>query len=234
MKTITIDDNSSILSLMRFILNKIDPNGSHFFADNAKDGISLIEEHDIRVVFLDIEMSGLSGDDTARHLIDKYKKIDIIFLTGHAEYALIGHKLHCAGFITKPFDESDIIEALEWLRLPIESQKRLKVSCTDVFTVTVDGKPLYFEKALTIELFAYLIYSKGAAVANGELISVFWGGDVEKQDLLRKYIKDIRDTLEKAGEGGILIKRRGHIGIDPNEIEIEGDPSDLAKQYNWY
>lgn len=234
MKTITIDDNSSVLALMRFILNKIDPTGAHFFAENAKEGISLIEKHDIRVVFLDIEMSGLSGDDTARYLIDKYKKIDIIFITGHAEYALIGHKLHCSGFITKPFDEFDIIEALEWLRLPIESQKRIKVSCEGVFTVTADGNPLYFDKSLTIELFAYLVYKKCTAVTNGELISVFWGGDVKKQDLLRKYVKDLRDTLERVGAGNILIKRRGQIGIDLNEIEIEGDTNELAKIYNWY
>ena len=97
-----------------------------------------------------------------------------------------------------------------------------------------DEKPLHFDKALTIEMFAYLIYKKGSAVTNGELISVFWGGDIEKQDLLRKYIKDLRDTLEKAGAGNVLIKRRGQIGIDPNEIEITGDVSNLPHIFNWY
>ena len=43
MKTITIDDNPAILVLMRFILNKIDPEGSHFFADNAAEGLEIIE-----------------------------------------------------------------------------------------------------------------------------------------------------------------------------------------------
>ena len=60
MKTITIDDNPSVLSLMQYILNKIDPNGTHYFAENARKGISLIEENEIRLVFLDIEMPFLA------------------------------------------------------------------------------------------------------------------------------------------------------------------------------
>ena len=53
MKTITIDDNPSILNLMRFIMNKIAPEGSHFFVSSAEEGFSLIEREGIRIVFLD-------------------------------------------------------------------------------------------------------------------------------------------------------------------------------------
>ena len=75
MKTITIDDNKAILDLMRFILNKIDPNGMHFFADSAEKGLEVIENEGVRIIFLDIEMPDMPGDDAARYLNDKYKKI---------------------------------------------------------------------------------------------------------------------------------------------------------------
>ncbi len=234
MKTITIDDNRSILELMKFIMNKIDPSGKHFFTDNAKNGLSLIEEENIRLVFLDIEMPGVTGEEAGRYLTEKYNDLNLIFITGHAEYAMIGHKLHCSAFITKPFDEDDVTEALKWLRLPVYSEKVIKVRCTNSFSVWANGQPMQFEKGLTIEMFAYLVYKNGAVVTNGDLIGVFWDGDPDKQDLLRKYVKDMRDTLENVGAGNVLIKKRGQIGVNPNEIEIEGDISKLPEIYCWF
>ena len=234
MKTITIDDNRSILNLMRFLMNKIDPGGTHYFADNAAQGLSLIENEGIRIVFLDIEMPGMNGDEAGKYLVDKYSDLNLIFITGHAEYAMIGHRLHCSSFITKPFDEDDIIEALKWLRIPLQSEKNIKVCCGDSFSVWANGEPVQFGKGLTIELFAYLIYKNGAVATNGELIGILWDGDPEKQDLLRKYVKDMRDCLEKVGAGNALIKKRGQIGVNPNEIEIEGDISKLPEIYGWF
>ncbi|MBQ1829988.1 MAG: response regulator, partial [Ruminococcus sp.] len=72
-------------------------------------------------------MPNISGIETAKFLNDKYRDVDVIFITGHTEYAMVGHKLHCSSFVTKPFDENDIAEALKWLRNPIKSEKVLKV-----------------------------------------------------------------------------------------------------------
>ena len=120
-------------------------------------------------------MPNISGIETAKFLNDKYRDIDVIFITGHTEYAMVGHKLHCSSFVTKPFDENDIAEALKWLRNPIKSEKVLKVRCGGHFAVFADNKPSRFDRRLTYELFAYLIYKNGAFATNGEIITVFWG-----------------------------------------------------------
>lgn len=104
-------------------MNRIAPSGSHYFVDSAEEGFALIEKENIRIIFLDIEMPNISGDEAAKYLIAKYQNIDVIFITGHMEYAMMGHRLHCSSFITKPFDEDDIKEALKWLRTQL-SRKR--------------------------------------------------------------------------------------------------------------
>ena len=71
---------------------------------------------------------------------------------------------------------------------------------------------------LTMELFAYLIYKNGAIATNGELIGILWDGNPEKQDLLRKHIKDMRDCFEAIGAEDVLIKKRGSIGADMLKI----------------
>ncbi len=233
MKTITIDDNRSILELMQHILNQIAPNGKHFFADNAEEALQIIERERIRIIFLDIEMPEMSGADTARYLIRTYGKIDIIFITGHTEYAMLGHELHCAAFVTKPFDEHDILEALEYLRLPVESDKILNVKCDRQFTVTAYGEPLQFKRSLTYEMLAYLVYKNGATVTNGELIGILWDGDPNKQDHLRKLVKDLRDSFGAMGIDDLLIRHRGSIGINMNEVSVEGDTDHIAELYGW-
>ena len=233
MRTITIDDNRSILDLMRHILNKIDPKGRHFFADNAAEALQIIEREHIRIVFLDIEMSEMSGAEAARYLIGLYGKIDIIFITGHSEYAMLGHELHCAAFVTKPFDKQDILEALEYLRLPVESDKILTVHFEEPLVVEAYGEPLAFKRELSYVLLAYLVYRNGVIVPNGELIGVLWDGDPDKQDYLRKLVKDIRDAFGELGIDELVIRRRGSIGINISEVSVKGDPDRIAALHDW-
>ena len=167
MKTITIDDNPSILNLMRFIMNKIAPEGSHFFVSSAEEGFSLIEREGIRIVFLDIEMPNISGIETAKFLNDKYRDIDVIFITGHTEYAMVGHKLHCSSFVTKPFDENDIAEALKWLRNPVKSEKVLRSGAA----VTLRYLPTISHSALTEGSrmsFLHILFTKTARLLRTE------------------------------------------------------------------
>ncbi len=234
MKTITIDDNKSILDLMKYIMYKIDPSGSHYFVTSAEEGFAVIGKEDIRIVFLDIEMPDISGVEAARYLQNIYQKIDLIFITGHSEYALVGHKLHCSSFVTKPFDEEDIIEALKWLRVPVESEKKLKVRCSGSFAVFEGEHPFRFDRRLTTELFAYLVYKNGAFATNGEIIAVFWEGNNDKKDLLRKYIKDMRDCFGRIGAENVLIRMKGSIGLNMSEIDLEGDPEELVEQFGWF
>ena len=234
MKTITVDDNHGILDLMRYILRQIDPDGVHYFADAAETGLSLIESEGIRIVFLDIEMPGMSGEEVAQDLLNKYGMIDIIFITGHEEYALSAHKLHCCAFVTKPFGEEDIAEALKWLRLPVRNAPMLKACCREHFALYANGQPLQFKKERTTELFAYLLYKNGADTTNAELIEALWGEESDKQDLLRKYIKDMRDCLAEIGAEELLSKKRGSICLNRDDIEVDGDTKALSEQFGWY
>lgn len=233
MKTITIDDNPAILTLMEHIMKNIDPDGEHYFAQTAVEGMELIADKGIRIVFLDIEMPGITGDEAAGYLIERYGRIDIIFITGHTEYALMGHQLHCTAFVTKPFGERDIAEALEYLRVPINTEKPIKMRCSGHFAVFYNGEPVIFERGRTAELLAYLVYKNGAIATNGELIGVLWYGDPDKQNLLRKHVKDLRDRFEEIDAEDVLIKKRGSIGINMKKITVEGDTSAIVQQFGW-
>lgn len=233
MVTLSIDDQEEITDLMQMMLTKIAPNGIHLTADNILEALELLEIYDVQIVFLDIEMAGINGLESARILNEKFNDINIIFVTGHPEYSLEAFDVHPSGFLTKPVCESDIIRELNNLRFPIDIDKiPMKVQCKP-FAIFMKGKPFEFSRDRTIELFAYLVYKQGAFCTNGELLGILWDGDPNKQGHLRQLIFDMRKCLLDINSEYILLKKYGKIGIDIAAIEIEGEPSKIADEYRW-
>ena len=110
----------------------------------------------------------------------------------------------------------------------------LRANCPEHFALYVNGQPLQFKKECTAELFAYLFYKHGADVTNDEMISILWGDEPDRQDLLRKYIKDIRDCLAEVGADSILRKKRGAICLNISQIKVDGDAVNIAVHYGWF
>ncbi len=214
------------------MLTKIDPNGTHLTAANMDEAFALLSDK-VQIIFLDIEMPGLSGIEAADILQKRYKKLNVVFVTGHPEYSFPAHSVHPSGFLAKPVDEQDILRELKHLRYPIEEQKsQLRVRCSP-FAVFVGDKLLGFKSDRTMELFAYLVYRNGAICTNGELLGVLWEGNADKNGRLRQLTMDMRDCLREIGAEDIIIKKYGKIGINTNLIEIEGDKTKIAEEFNW-
>lgn len=232
MITLSVDDQQEVTNLMKKMLTKIDPNGTHLTAANMDEAFALLSDK-VQIIFLDIEMPGLSGIEAADILQKRYKKLNVVFVTGHPEYSFPAHSVHPSGFLAKPVDEQDILRELKHLRYPIEEQKsQLRVRCSP-FAVFVGDKLLGFKSDRTMELFAYLVYRNGAICTNGELLGVLWEGNADKNGRLRQLTMDMRDCLREIGAEDIIIKKYGKIGINTNLIEIEGDKTKIAEEFNW-
>lgn len=235
MITVFADDNEAARQIMQLMMKEIDPDGSHYSAATAAEAISLVSGMHTDVLFLDIEMPGINGIDAAQHLGRTFPKLNIIFVTGHPEYARDALKVYCSGFIEKPFDVDDIREALRHLRYPPQNAetKKLCVRCSGGFAIFLNGEQFTFKRKLTTDLFAYLVYKNGAMCTNAELLSVLWDGSPEKADFLRQLVKDMRDSFERAGITGIVVKRHGIIGLNTNAYLVEGSIESLGSEFQW-
>ena len=190
------------------MLTKIDPDGTHMTAENMDEAFALLSD-EVQIIFLDIEMPGLSGLEAAVLLQKRYKRLNVVFVTGHPEYSFSAHGVHPSGFLAKPVDEQDILRELKHLRYPIEEQKsQLRVRCSP-FSVFVGDKLLGFKSDRTMELFAYLVYRNGAICTNGELLGILWEGNTDRNGRLRQLIMDMRDSFREIGAENIIIKKYG-------------------------
>lgn len=57
---------------------------------------------ELDLVFLDIEMDGTNGMDTARRLRAQDKNLQMAFVTGYAEYVFDGYTVGALGYLMKP------------------------------------------------------------------------------------------------------------------------------------
>lgn len=223
MTIIAVDDEPHALRSMKRVIDKELTDCKAAYFDTAEDALEYAQNNQIDIAFLDVQIGAMDGLTLAKHLKDIYHKTNIIFVTGYSEYALDAHKLHSAGYLLKPITAQSLQVAMDNLRHPVAqvSDKRIRVKTFGNFEVFADGKPLSFNRLKSKELFAYLISREGAMCSNNEIIAAIWENkeySENTQSQFRHLVADLTHTLESAGAGDLLIKRRGHLAVAPDGI----------------
>lgn len=93
-------------------------------ANNGEKALSLIEEEQIQLLFLDIEMEGMDGLELAHRVETLYPHIMVIFITGHPGFALEGYEVHPVDFLTKPVNINRLEKALKKVREILSLDKK--------------------------------------------------------------------------------------------------------------
>lgn len=237
MVTLTVDDRELIVTQMHKILQKLDPGGSHFGATTGADALRISQEQPLDVAFLDVEMpDDMSGLELARQLQVRFPKMNIVFITGHREYALKAFDLDASGYLLKPLTQQAVAHQLSVLRFRSAPQHTGKISirCFGSFEATYNGVPLDFSYSKSKELLACLVDRKGALCSNDTLIGVLWPEEpasTQTKARLRKCVKDLKDVFAAAGASdAILHQDRIGIGLNTSCIDcdyyryLQGDP----------
>ena len=75
--------------------------------------LSLTPQNAPDMLFLDIEMPGTGGMDTARALRRAGHRMLLIFVTAYPDYVFEGYEVQAFHYILKPYQESRLKEVLE-------------------------------------------------------------------------------------------------------------------------
>lgn len=111
-KTIIIDDERKAISILKNKLERYCPN-IELIAEtqDPKKGIELINKHKPDLIFLDIAMPEINGFEVLKQF--EQPNFEIIFATAFDDYAIEAIK-HCAiGYLVKPIDNNDLVNAVK-------------------------------------------------------------------------------------------------------------------------
>lgn len=94
-----------------------------------------MESIEFDLIFLDIEMTGMDGLETAKKVRMNYKDLPVILLTSHTELAMEGYEVQAFRFLGKPLNRQKLQDALDAIMNQLHSDERI--------AVMVDGSQKY-------------------------------------------------------------------------------------------
>jgi len=82
-------------------------------AGNGLEAITAVERQDPDLVFLDIQMPGLSGFEVARRLLERESETPaLVFVTAFDQYAIEAFEVNAVDYLLKPVDVGRLEQAL--------------------------------------------------------------------------------------------------------------------------
>jgi two-component system LytT family response regulator/two-component system response regulator LytT len=94
-------------------------------AGNGIEALSAADRHDPDLVFLDIQMPGLSGFEVARRLLEREEQQSpaLVFVTAFDQYAIEAFEVNAVDYLLKPVDAARLEQALARARRRLSSDR---------------------------------------------------------------------------------------------------------------
>lgn len=110
-KAIIVDDEPLALNLLRTYLNKYDNVEVVAECQNGRQAIAKTNELQPDLMFLDIQMPGLTGFDVIKNLQADTMPL-VVFITAYDQYALEAFDFYAVDYLLKPLDEAHLSRAI--------------------------------------------------------------------------------------------------------------------------
>lgn len=113
MEILLVDDEPLELDQLEYLISRKFPNWKIHMAPDASKASHIIKQHDISLVFLDIQLPGKSGLELAMEL-SRSHSMDIIMVTAfqNFDYIQTSLRLGVIDYITKPVIEEELNHVL--------------------------------------------------------------------------------------------------------------------------
>ncbi|RPF53483.1 response regulator transcription factor [Aquisalibacillus elongatus] len=201
-KALVVDDEVRMLDLIEVYLQ------THSFictkTTNAHEALRILEEDDINIMILDIMMPEMSGFELCQK-VRTFSNIPIIMLTARdqQEDLIKGLKLGADDYITKPFDEHELVARMEALLRRTQPQNIIETNGLvwdkDKFELSYRNQIIKLTPK-EFNMIGYLLRNPHQVYEREKLIDLIWGyvTDVEGRTV-DSHIRNIRDKIRKVG-----------------------------------
>jgi two-component system response regulator LytT len=122
LRAVVVDDEQLARDELCYMLDELGGVEVVAQAANGLEAINAIERLAPDVVFLDVQMPGLTGFEVARHLIDHRPSPNVIFVTAFDRYAIEAFEVNAVDYLLKPVEPARLAQAVERARGRISSK----------------------------------------------------------------------------------------------------------------
>ncbi len=218
-KAILVDDNKVARVMLSEMLRKIPEVEIAAEFEEAPLAINYLKKEEVDLLFLDVEMPGMSGLELLKVLPERPLTI---LVTAQPSYAVEAFELNVVDFLVKPYPFSRVLLAVE------KAVELLKVKNTNLNMVKED----------------YIFIKDGKTIRNISLDTILWleakGDYVKIITQKTNYIihATLRSVEEKLGVNEFIRIHRGYIipvskidYIEDGAVFIQGTPLPVSENY---
>jgi two-component system LytT family response regulator/two-component system response regulator LytT len=123
LKTVLVDDEQLARDELGYLLGKVAGVEVIGQAGNGVEALEAIDRLQPDVVFLDVQMPGLTGFEVARRMLAAGPPSHIIFVTAYDQHAIEAFEVNAVDYLLKPVDPARLEMALQRARRRISSER---------------------------------------------------------------------------------------------------------------
>lgn len=125
LRAVVVDDEQLAREDLCFLLEQLGGIDVVGQAGNGLEGLKNIETMTPDLVFLDVQMPGMSGFEVARRLLEEESPCQIVFVTAYDQYAIEAFEVNAVDYLLKPIEQARLEQALHRVARRISSDRPL-------------------------------------------------------------------------------------------------------------
>ena len=123
LRVIVVDDESLARDELCYQLEQLGDIEVVGHAGNGIEALSAVERFGPDIVFLDVQMPGLSGFEVARRLLEREDSPALVFVTAFDQHAIEAFEVNAVDYLLKPVESTRLEQALQKARKLLASNR---------------------------------------------------------------------------------------------------------------
>ncbi len=120
------DDEIHARDALRLSIEQFLHNGGRIIYEfsSGKSAVNWLGKHfgEMDILFLDVEMNGLTGMEAAKLIREKDRDILLVFVTGYPDYVFDGYTVQALDYLIKPVKKEKLKEVLDRAEAALEAR----------------------------------------------------------------------------------------------------------------
>lgn len=233
MKVLIVDDESIMLLAMKRMLSNIEGVELVGSFQQAEEAFIFLCNHNVDLVFLDIQIASDDGIELARKLRLHHIEVDIVFTTSHADYAIQAYDVYPLDYMVKPISKKRLAQTIKRAaskrygsttinRSPVVNRLKVQVLGSFEASSTHQGVVKWISKK-SEELFAYLLLNRGRNVAKMKVIEHIFPNMPLKnaESYLNTAVYQLRKALHIHGFKEIIISGNEKYCLELSHVDVD-------------
>jgi two-component system LytT family response regulator/two-component system response regulator LytT len=132
LRAVLVDDEQLARDELGYLLGQLGGVDIVGQAGNGVEALTTIDRLQPDVVFLDVQMPGLTGFEVARRMVDSHAPTHIIFVTAYDQHAIEAFEVNAVDYLLKPVDQARLEVAVDRARRRIGADRPVETRAPDL------------------------------------------------------------------------------------------------------